>query len=775
MLRKITFTLVALLLAIGSQLMGAQLPLHGGYYRIKNAHSGTYIGGTGTGNDAVKHVAAETDPDYQVFLVVRNPVNGFTSFKQVARNSFVTHNNSWTGSFATAVTGSYRQSFFIDVTTNPDFCIIQKIRDDGSKANGIGYDSDVPGSSLFMDKGTDKQNKWLFEPVISQFSDRLQTLIDQANALNSTALADAVAIASEKLSSSSDVEIDQAMQELKKAILDYKTTSFISTPVDITDLVVLNADFEWNVGRNMPGWNAVTSWSTKPDMVGAMTGFAAEAWRSSTSAKVARTVSQRIAGLPNGKYNVSIAAFATDQRAGEQVLESSVEVFAGDKAASVSIQTPFVNDSTTIANATVYTITDAVVVDNTLVIGLRDNSSNANWIGFDNVKVFFNGTVDLTEVFAELTAVYTPIKEFYDAIADEVAGENDGDVAGKYRYSDFVTLGIALSDAQAILSATPYTGTIESIGAAKAALQSARLAMVKYTAINTLPEGEYFVKLGTYYLNNPGMGAVANGVVLSVANGGLQTERTITDAGQIYSLSLVEGVGRYSFYSRLNETDVYRHLTENAVYQPTWGSSDNNWRTMNIHFDGYKYAVQTAGSASAKGFWCLKTDSELSTNASTSLDVNRDFVFEFLSVPSVFAAEVAVGRALLDAAVRGNGSGEYLAAIYDAFQSAVETAEAIVLAGSAQTADLMAYAAAKVAFVPNTISSSYALFIKGLQVTTSRQTLSLIAETAIPVAVYSVNGTRLSEFVVSGSKSLTLPAGVYILKANEGVQRFVIY
>ncbi|MDR2853684.1 MAG: hypothetical protein LBV31_00065, partial [Prevotellaceae bacterium] len=137
------------------------LPVSGLYYKIKNQNTGTtYIGGNGTGADAVKHENAQTNPAYQVFQIVGNNTDGWT-LKQVETGNYIAHNvypNAWTGGYETQATGDYTQLYKFDNTTSADFIIITKKGSSGSFSYGIGYDAAVSGSTLYFDKGTGNQN-----------------------------------------------------------------------------------------------------------------------------------------------------------------------------------------------------------------------------------------------------------------------------------------------------------------------------------------------------------------------------------------------------------------------------------------------------------------------------------------------------------------------------------------------------------------------------------------------------------------------------------------
>jgi hypothetical protein len=216
------------------------LPTSGGYYLIKNQNTGaTYIGGNGTGNDAVKHENASTNPLYHYFLLTGDNTGGWT-MQQVYSGLYVTHDNDYSGTYA-AATGTNRQLFKFDNTTNNSYIIIQRKRDNGNFENGIGYDNTGSGSTLYFDKGTDKQNKWLFEDATADveaniFVPRAQAdlnaLIAKATALyddgggtGADALNTAITTANGFTSATSSSEITIAIANLQTAMDIYSANN----------------------------------------------------------------------------------------------------------------------------------------------------------------------------------------------------------------------------------------------------------------------------------------------------------------------------------------------------------------------------------------------------------------------------------------------------------------------------------------------------------------------------------------------------------------------
>ena len=242
-MKKINLFLVILALLFSANInLQAQLalPTSGGYYQIKNFYTdtlstseATYIGGSGAGVGAVKHETAATDPTYQLFLVAGDNEAGWT-LKQIRTYNFLTHDNTWNAAYA-AATGNNRQLFKFDNTTSNDFIVILKKKDDATFAAGVGFDNATPGQTVFMDKGTDKNNKWLFvaateadaiaarKAQMVAYAATAQSALDATDNpgyYNATELTNAI---NGSQSATTFATIDTAIIPLEKAINNYNT------------------------------------------------------------------------------------------------------------------------------------------------------------------------------------------------------------------------------------------------------------------------------------------------------------------------------------------------------------------------------------------------------------------------------------------------------------------------------------------------------------------------------------------------------------------------
>lgn len=463
-MRRFTLTLLSLLLIAGFELFGASLPNKGGYYRIRNFAANTFIGGTGTGNGSVIHQLPSVDSVYQIFKVTYNSANGYYSFQQKQTGLYITHDNSWNGSFAAKV-ATTRQSWYIDNVTSADYCSINRVKDDNSHSAGIGYDDATPGASLYMDKTSTKQNKWIFEPILSLDLADLQALVDQANALNSTALASQISAASAFLTSTSEVDVLAATATLQIAIDNYKIAALLESantatqesPVDVTGLLV-NPSFEdgltgWtNTGFALQG----NSW---PKKIGT---YFTEKWITSSSTTVQSVANSSIAqtlkmSVPNGKYKLIAVAQGLQQAYTPPLATSPTGVSLFGNLASIEV-----------GDSAQYTLENIIVVDKTLTIGLKVVSATANWVAADHFQLFYQG-VDL------------------NALANTLSGliSTGGAISGVIQTAASEELAAAIAEGNTVLNNKTEAALNASIARMNLAIVAANASKAAYAEFNT--------------------------------------------------------------------------------------------------------------------------------------------------------------------------------------------------------------------------------------------------------------------------------------------------
>ena len=1101
-MRKFTLTFLCLLFIASIQLFGASLPTKGGYYRIRNFTANTFIGGTGTGTGSVIHQLGSVDSLYQIFKVTLNSSNGYYSFQQKASGLFITHDNSWNGSYAAKV-ATTRQSWYIDNVTSAEYCTINRVKDDNTHTAGIGYDAATAGSTLYMDKTTSKQNKWIFEPIISLDIADLQALINQATALNATALASQITAASAFLPSTSEADILAASATLQTAIdnlnistlLESAKTATQESPVNVTGLMV-NPSFEDGlIGWTNTGFALQTNaWPKKSG-----TCFV-EKYIASTATTVAGVANASISqslkmAVPNGKYKLVVTAQGLQQAYTPPlaITPTGVSLFANLTSMEVG-------------DSAVYTLENIIVVDKTLNLGIKTVSATANWIAADNFQLYYQG-VDLTALAntlsglittgssitgvvqtaanAELTAaiaeantvlsnrteaalnasiarmssainavnaskiVYSDLSvsiklakdtvakyydleinktvvnaaiakaqgvydahllnvagttaakdslvkvvlsfqmdnaslnspvvlnslivnpgfdsntgtgwtgangagnyseyelynkstiDFYQTITGlrkgqyrvtvqgfhrpgdnsdaKITAHDDGSevipvalyanaktspmlslyadktcsaatdtwvsgggtifantmatvrtmftaggysgnsvigyvaddgilkfgikntgtpaanswtiydnfqlsyvglpelegylidlenisiaardfmntidaktqvsakgekVIGKYVYADYTKLDSLITVVEGVVNSyvdQTYTGTVADVLTLQTALVAARSALVIYLPKNELPNGEYYIKVADmFYWNNPGIDVLVNNTAPGVGNAGLVMDLNVTTGSQIVKVAKLSGVDytkaidRYSMFSLLDG----RNITENCVFQDSWGTwdggSDDEWRTHNIYYNGLGYAVQAAGSSSNKGFWFYQSNDQTVKPSSITTIADTNYVFNFIPVKTIFVGEVAKGRTSFNSAVVGAGSSQYSQVVYNAFKTALETAEATGTAGTAKSSDLFAYETALQSFLKNSEVAVHRVTDEAVSVLGGKSMIVVKSESNQQVAIYSLTGTLVSRQISAGVHEITVAPGYYLVRINNSISKVVV-
>jgi len=464
-MRKFTLTLLCLLFIAGFELFGASLPIKGGNYRIRNFTANTFIGGTGTGSGSIIQQLPSVDSLYQIFKVTINSSNGYYSFQQKASGLYITHDNSYNGSYAAKV-ATTRQSFYIDNVTSVDYCTINCVKDNNTHTAGLGYDAPATaGSSLYMDKNTTKQNKWIFEPIISLDLADLQALINQATALNPTALASQITAASAFLTSTSEADILAALATLQTAIDNYKITTLLESakaatqesPVDVTGLLV-NPSFE----DGLIGWTN-TGFALQSNAWPKKTGvYFTEKWITSAAGTVQSVPNSSIAqtlkmSVPNGKYRLIVSAQGLQQANTPPLATSPTGVSLFGNLTSMEV-----------GDSALYTLENIIVVDKTLTIGIKTVSATANWVAADNFQLFYQG-VDLNALANTLSGLITTGESLTGVIQTAASAE----------------LAAAISEANTVLSNKTEATLNASITRMNAAINAVNASKTAYTDLNS--------------------------------------------------------------------------------------------------------------------------------------------------------------------------------------------------------------------------------------------------------------------------------------------------
>jgi len=377
---------------------------------------------------------------------------------------YITHDNSWNGSYAAKV-ATTRQSWYIDNVTSADYCTINRVKDDNTHTAGIGYDAATAGSTLYMDKTTSKQNKWIFEPIISLDIVDLQALINQATALNPTALASQITTASALLTSTVEADILAASATLQTAIDNYNISVLLESaktatqesPVDVTGLLV-NPSFE----DGLIGWTN-TGFALQGNVWPKKTGtYFAEKWITSSATTVQSVANSSISqtlkmAVPNGKYKLIVSAQGLQQAYTPPLAVSPTGVSLFGNLASIEV-----------GDSALYTLENIIVVDKTLSIGIKTVSATANWIAADNFQLFYQG-VDLNALSTTLSGLITTGSGITGVIQTAASSE----------------LAAAIAEANTVLSNKTEATLNASITRMNAAINAVIASKIAYTDLNS--------------------------------------------------------------------------------------------------------------------------------------------------------------------------------------------------------------------------------------------------------------------------------------------------
>ena len=138
-----------------------------------------------------------------------------------------------------------------------------------------------------------------------------------------------------------------------------------------------------------------------------------------------RTMSQTVSNLPAGKYQLAVDIISTWQPDDSQTI-TGVNLYIGDKQVACSTRNGapqcFVTPAYTVAN------------NGSATMGLSISSANANWVAFDNFRLFYlgsktpgditgEGAVNITDVQALLNIIFGRNTQGYDLDAADVNGD----------------------------------------------------------------------------------------------------------------------------------------------------------------------------------------------------------------------------------------------------------------------------------------------------------------------------------------------------------------
>jgi len=252
--------------------------------------------------------------------------------------------------------------------------------------------------------------------------------------------------------------------------------------VDATEKVQ-NASFniDGNNSTSITGWTtknmkqnrrsvsyATTRTSEDPDMGYAITDFV-EQWANTSNGNINGTgdISQVVKGLPAGHYRLTADILAINQRT-EGVTEDAIgfQLYAGDVVREIGL-----TDQGSGTAAVAFSVDFDVKEGEEPTIGLRFDHINFNWLGWDNVTLYFigdpdiyNSIVDAEKLIAAKEALAATLTAANEALASEDAPFYRAELKSA------VDAAVALTEA----------ATLDEVTEAKAAVDEALKAFNDY-------------------------------------------------------------------------------------------------------------------------------------------------------------------------------------------------------------------------------------------------------------------------------------------------------
>ena len=175
-------------------------------------------------------------------------------------------------------------------------------------------------------------------------------------------------------------QILSARESLKTKLLAVEASE--TNPVDYSFLIT-NGDC---ASSSFSGWTTEGSWGSQTTFYHSgdalLTNRFTESWVGSTNALDDRTISQTLTNLPAGDYQLSLDVVATRQSDASLTVTGAI-LFLGDQEVSCS---------TGDGVPTTFTTPTFTVGDNgSVTLGFKLESTNANWVAFDNFRLTYLG------------------------------------------------------------------------------------------------------------------------------------------------------------------------------------------------------------------------------------------------------------------------------------------------------------------------------------------------------------------------------------------------
>ncbi len=235
----------------------------------------------------------------------------------------------------------------------------------------------------------------------------------QESAALNTAILAAQAVANNDLATL--VEVNQAISDLNAAIFSYKVANATDqNPLNVTSFIT-NATV-----TNNNGWLGDNNTNSGEQYPGAPDNTYLDKWNGSA---YSYNVYQNLTGVPNGKYKLIVAA------------RSNSDVFSVYGETATKKTTPIINNGNSggaLGNGwNDITVSDIIVLNNTIKIGVSGQAPANVWVGSDNFRLYYCG-VDLEPILADLQAKIDEAEAITDVMQKSVATAlNDAITTGK--------------------------------------------------------------------------------------------------------------------------------------------------------------------------------------------------------------------------------------------------------------------------------------------------------------------------------------------------------
>lgn len=174
---------------------------------------------------------------------------------------------------------------------------------------------------------------------------------------------------------------------------------------------LVNADMErgvigWSIDFDSHIWKKNTKSQAAKRGFHGVTNTVLENWKSdATSGLTDNTISQTVTNLPNGTYVFGAYIGASQQGSTESNRETitGVTLFANEGTTAVATDNPD-NSAAKYAHTAKFNVA-ATVTDGTLNVGLKAETTNANYLVMDNATLYYFGDMDAATALDEMAKI----------------------------------------------------------------------------------------------------------------------------------------------------------------------------------------------------------------------------------------------------------------------------------------------------------------------------------------------------------------------------------